>query len=77
VLNSEEALSVLQALRVYTYNGAYTAFEEDEKGSLEEGKLADMAVLSDDILSVASTKIREIKIDQTYVDGRLVFDRSN
>jgi predicted amidohydrolase YtcJ len=76
-LNSEEALSVLQALRVYTYNGAYTAFEEDEKGSLEEGKLADMAVLSDDILSVASTKIREIKIDQTYVDGRLVFDRSN
>jgi len=77
VLNSEEGLSVLQALRVYTYNGAYTAFEEDEKGSLEEGKLADMAVLSDDILSVASTKIREIKIDQTYVDGRLVFDRSN
>jgi len=77
VLNSDEALSVLQALRVYTYNGAYTAFEEDEKGSLEEGKLADMAVLSDDILSVASTKIRGIKIDQTYVDGRLVFDRSN
>jgi predicted amidohydrolase YtcJ len=77
VLNSEEALSVLQALRVYTYNGAYTAFEEDQKGSLEEGKLADMAVLSDDILSVSATKIREIKIDQTYVDGRLVFDRSN
>jgi len=77
VLNSDEGLSVLQALRVYTHNGAYTAFEEDEKGSLEEGKLADMAVLSDDILSVASTKIREIKIDQTYVDGRLVFDRSN
>ena len=77
VLNSEEGLSVLQALRVYTYNGAYTAFEEDEKGSLEEGKLADMAVLSDDILSVSATKIREINIDQTYVDGRLVFDRAN
>ena len=77
VLNSEEGLSVLQALRVYTYNGAYTAFEEDEKGSLEEGKLADMAVLSDDILSVSATTIREIKIDQTYVDGRLVFDRAN
>jgi len=77
VLNSEEGLSVLQALRVYTYNGAYTAFEEDEKGSLEEGKLADMAVLSDDILSVSATKIREIKIDQTYVDGRLVFERAN
>jgi predicted amidohydrolase YtcJ len=75
VLNSEEGLSVLQALRVYTYNGAYTAFEEHEKGSLEEGKLADMAVLSDDILSVPPAKIREIRVDQTYVDGRLVFDR--
>ncbi|HEV8721918.1 MAG TPA: amidohydrolase [Candidatus Binatia bacterium] len=76
VLNSEEGLSILQALRVYTYNGAYTAFEEDEKGSLEEGKLADMAVLSDDILSVSPTKIREIRVDQTYVDGRLVFERT-
>jgi predicted amidohydrolase YtcJ len=75
VLNSEEGLSVLQALRVYTYNGAYTAFEEHEKGSLEEGKLADMAVLSDDILSVPPAKIREIRVDQTYVDGRLVFER--
>ncbi len=77
VLNSEEGLSVLQALRVYTYNGAYTAFEDDEKGSLEEGKLADMTVLSDDILSVPPAKIREIKVDQTYVDGRLAFERTN
>jgi len=76
VLNSEEGLSILQALRVYTYNGAYTAFEDDEKGSLEEGKLADMVVLSDDILSVSPAKIREIKVDQTYVDGRLVFERA-
>jgi predicted amidohydrolase YtcJ len=76
VLNSEEGLSILQALRVYTYNGAYTAFEDDEKGSLEEGKLADMVVLSDDILSVSPAKIREIKVDQTYVDGRLVFERT-
>jgi predicted amidohydrolase YtcJ len=72
VLNSNESLNVLQAIRVYTYNGAYTAFEEHEKGSLEEGKLADLAVLSDDILTLPSTKIRELKIDQTYVDGRLV-----
>jgi predicted amidohydrolase YtcJ len=76
VLNSDEGLSVLQALRVYTHNGAYTEFAEDEKGSLEEGKLADMAVLSDDILSVSPAKIRELEVDQTYVDGRLVFDRT-
>jgi len=76
VLNSEEGLSVLQALRVYTYNGAYTASEENEKGSLEEGKLADVAVLSDDILALSPAKIRELKVDQTYVDGRLVFERT-
>jgi predicted amidohydrolase YtcJ len=73
VLNANEGLNVLQAIRVYTYNGAYTAFEEHEKGSLEEGKLADLAVLSGDILTLPSTKIRALKIDQTYVDGRLVY----
>jgi len=75
VLNLNERLSVLQAIRVYTYNGAYTAFEEHEKGSLEEGKLADLAVLSDDILALPPIKIRELQVDQTYVDGRLVYER--
>jgi predicted amidohydrolase YtcJ len=75
VLNTDERLTVLEALRVYTYNGAYTAFEEANRGSLEEGKLADMVVLSDDILTVALSAIRELKVDQTYVDGRLVYDR--
>lgn len=75
VLNSDERLSVLQAIRVYTYNGAYTAFEEHEKGSLEEGKLADLVVLSEDILSIPTTKIRDLQVDQTYVDGRMVYER--
>jgi predicted amidohydrolase YtcJ len=76
VLNTDERLTVLQAIRVYTYNGAYTAFEEDEKGSLEPGKLADLAVLSDDILTLLPTRIRDLQVDQTYVAGRLVYDRS-
>lgn len=76
VLNPDERLPVLEALRVYTYNGAYTAFEENERGSLEEGKLADVAVLSEDILAVAPTRIRELQVDQTYVGGKLVFDRT-
>lgn len=75
VLNANECLTVLEAIRVYTYNGAYTAFEEGDRGSLEEGKLADMVVLSDDILTVPASGVRELKIDQTYVDGRLVYDR--
>lgn len=76
VLNADEAVSVLQAIRIYTYNGAYTSFDEGRKGSIEEGKLADLVVLSDDILSVPQTKIRELEVDETYVDGRLVYERS-
>jgi predicted amidohydrolase YtcJ len=75
VLNSDECLTVLEAIRVYTYNGAYTAFEERDRGSLEEGKLADMVVLSEDILAVPASRIRELKVDQTYVDGHLVCER--
>jgi predicted amidohydrolase YtcJ len=75
VLNADECLSVLEAIRVYTYNGAYTAFEEGNRGSLEEGKLADMVVLSDDILALPTSRIRGLKIDQTYVEGRLAYER--
>jgi predicted amidohydrolase YtcJ len=75
VLNADEALTVPQALRVYTYNGAYAGFSEDETGSLEEGKLADVVVLSDNLLSVPTTRIRDVVVDATYVDGRLVFER--
>jgi predicted amidohydrolase YtcJ len=74
VLNQDERLSVLQAIRVYTYNGAYCAFEEYEKGSLEAGKLADFAVLSEDICAVAPEKIRDIKVDLTCVGGKIVYD---
>jgi predicted amidohydrolase YtcJ len=76
VLNTDERVSVLQALRIYTYNGAYTSFDEAERGSLEEGKLADLAVLSADVLSIPTTQIRDLWVDQTYVDGRLVYERS-
>src|SRR5207249_10071680 len=52
VLNPDERLTVMEAMRVYTYNGAYAHFEEQTKGSIEPGKLADLAVLSKDILAV-------------------------
>jgi predicted amidohydrolase YtcJ len=77
VLNADERLTVLQALRVYTYNGAYTSFEESSKGSLEPGKLADLVVLSDDLLGLPTTRIRDVQVDQTYVGGRLVHDRAD
>ena len=74
VLNPDEAVSVLDAVRTYTYNGAYTAFEEDQKGSLEEGKLADIAVLSGDILGIPPDAIRELTAVMTMVDGRIVHE---
>ena len=76
VLNQDERLSLLQAIRVYTYNGAYCAFEEDEKGSLEAGKLADLAIISADIFAVAPEKIRDLKIDLTCVGGQIVYERA-
>ena len=73
VLNPEEAVSVLEAIRIYTYNGAYTSFEEEAKGSLEVGKLADVVVLSEDILAFPADRIREIRTALTIVDGRVVY----
>ena len=75
-LNPTEAISVMEAIRIYTYNGAYTAFEEETKGSLEVGKLADLAVLSEDILTVAGDRIRELRTTMTIVDGRVVYEAS-
>ena len=74
VFNPEEAISREQALRMYTINNAYASFEENIKGSLEIGKLADLAVLSEDILSCPDDRIREIKSVLTMVNGRTVFD---
>jgi len=58
-----------EALRVYTLDAAYAAFEEDIKGSLEPGKLADITVLSKDILEVPAEEILETKVLYTIVGG--------
>jgi hypothetical protein len=74
VLNPAERLNVLEAIRVYTYNGAYAHFEEGSKGSIEPGKLADLAVLSEDILATPAEELRRITVDLTVVDGRIVHE---
>lgn len=70
-----QAVSVLEAIRCATYNGAYASYEEKIKGSLEVGKLADMIVLSDDILSVPKMDIANIKVDMTMIDGIVEYER--
>ena len=68
------AVSVLQAIRAYTLSGAYASFEEGIKGSIEVGKLADLVVLSRDILKISPEKILETKVDLTLVDGNVVYE---
>jgi hypothetical protein len=75
-IGPEEKLTPLEALRAYTINGAYATFEEDIKGSIEPGKLADMVVLSDNILEMDPGKIRDTIVEKTFIGGELVYDSS-
>ncbi len=71
----EQKISVEDAIKCYTINNAYAGFEEDIKGSIEPGKLADLVVLSDDILTIAPEKIKDVKVDMTIFDGEIVYQR--
>jgi len=75
VYGASEAISREQALRLYTSAASRYMFEEGRKGTLETGKLADLAVLSADIMSVPEDQIKDIKADMTMVGGKVVFQR--
>jgi hypothetical protein len=64
-----------QALRSYTLNAAYAAFEEEIKGSLRPGKLADITVLSRDILTIPEASIPDTEVLYTIVGGRVLYER--
>jgi predicted amidohydrolase YtcJ len=70
----DEALTRRQALKSYTINNARMAFEEDEKGTLTPGKLADVTVLSDNILEIPADQIRDAQVDLTILGGEVVYD---
>lgn len=74
-LGDEEKVDRFEALRMFTYNGAYLTFWEDLTGSLEVGKAADVAVLDGDYGSVGDDALRDLGVDMTIIDGRVVFDR--
>jgi predicted amidohydrolase YtcJ len=71
-----EAVSIKDAITMYTRNGAFLTREEKLKGTLEAGKLADMIVLPEDPLSISPGKLLALKVDLTIVGGRVLFDRS-
>jgi len=70
-----QAVSVLEAIRCATINGAYSSYEENIKGSIEVGKLADMIVLSDDILKIDPMDIHKLDVDMTMIDGVVEYQR--
>ena len=71
----DQKLTVDEALHGYTMGGAYASFEEKIKGSLEEGKLADMVVLSGDIFNIEADNIKDIEVDMTIMDGKIIFEK--
>jgi predicted amidohydrolase YtcJ len=72
----EQKLSVAETIEAYTMGSAYAEFQENEKGSITPGKLADMVLLSDDIFSIDPGRIRDTKVLKTFVGGKLVYDVS-
>jgi predicted amidohydrolase YtcJ len=71
----DQRMSREEALASYTINGAYAGFEEDIKGSLTPGKLADVTVLSQDILTIPEDDIPETEVVYTIIGGEIVYER--
>jgi len=69
----EEKLTVEEALRAYTAGSAFAAFEENKKGTISPGKLADLVVLSDDLFSIPPERIKDARVVLTLVGGKVVY----
>lgn len=77
VLGEEERISPLEAIKAVTINAAYQYFEENEKGSLKEGKLADLIILDQNPLKVEPMAIKDIKVLETFKAGESIFTYSH
>ena len=71
----EQKLTIKEAIEAYTIGSAYAEFQENDKGSIAPGKLADMVLLSDDVLAIDPVKIRDVKVLKTWVGGKLVYEQ--
>lgn len=71
----EQKISVAEAIHAYTMGSAYASFDEKIKGSIEPAKLADMAVLSDDILHIDPVAIEHTRVELTIFDGRVIYEK--
>ena len=71
----EQKIGVAEAIRAYTMGSAYASFDEQIKGSIEPGKLADLVVVSDDILSIPAVDIEKARVETTVFDGKVIYHR--
>lgn len=71
----EECLTVEQALYSFTMESAYASFEDNIKGSIEKGKLADLVIISDDIYKISTDKIKDIEVEMTIMNGDIVYKK--
>ncbi len=65
----------MDAIRAYTYNGAYAAFDEEKLGSIEPGKLADLIIINDNSLLVQTEAIKELEVVRIKMDGKTVYKK--
>jgi predicted amidohydrolase YtcJ len=72
----EQRLSIEEALGLYTIYAAYSSNEEKVKGSIEEGKFADLTILSKDPLTVTANEINCIKVEMTIINGEIVYSKN-
>jgi predicted amidohydrolase YtcJ len=70
----EQKISVEEAVRAYTAGSAYAEFQDQVKGTLTPGKLADLVMLSGDIFKIEPKEIEKVKVSMTIVDGRVVYE---
>jgi predicted amidohydrolase YtcJ len=74
ICGPDERLDLDTAIRLYTYNGAYAQFQEDRKGTIEVGKYADLALLSEDIARVPVSELRDLPVAMTVVGGEVEWE---
>lgn len=75
VYGEDEKITMQEAICAYTLAGAYLTFEESIKGSIEPGKLADMVVLSEDLLTLNPDRIMEVEVETTILNDKVVYQR--
>ena len=74
-IGTVQSISVMEAIKLYTWNGAFASFDEDVKGCIEVGKLADLVVLNDSILKVDPQNIKDLKVESTILNGEILYHR--